>query len=116
MSFFLLRELPINCPICNDPLVNDYDNIARGRTRLTKKCYKRIDHRITIRACDTNHDYINFISIPWGDKSVINWYYGTGHVLLNTVEGVDYHIPWFEPNFSDYKRLKEKLKTYLVFS
>lgn len=116
MSFFLLREMPSKCPICREPLLNDYQNIARGRTRLTKKCHKFLDHRITIRASDIDHTYINWISIPWGDKSVINWYYGTGRLLLNTIEGIDYHIPFFEPDFSDFKKLKDKLKTYLVFS
>ena len=116
MSFFLLREMPVNCPICGDPLVNNYSDLPKGRERLTKKCSKRLNHNIMIRACDSNHDYIDWISIPWNDTDVINWYYGVGSLLLSTIKGVDYHIPWFEPDFSDFKRLKEKLKTYLVFS
>ena len=116
MTFFLLRKMPVNCPICNGPLINDYQNIARGRTRLTKKCCKQVTHQITIRACDRDNDYIDWVSIPWGHTDVINWYYGSGRLLLNTIKGQDYHIPWFEPDFSDLKKLKEKLKTYLLFS
>lgn len=115
MTLFLARKMPINCPICGGPMINDYDNVARDLTRLTKTCSKRLDHSIKIRACDRDHNYINWISILWG-AGVINWYYGSGSLLLNTMKGVDYHIPFFEPDFSDFKKLKEKLKTYLLFS
>lgn len=111
-------KVPINCPICGGPLLNEFDPLAPGsdRTYLTKNCHKRLNHKIEIRACVSNNDYVDWIRIPYKGVGNVIWHMGTEHLLLNTFEGKDYSLPFFEPDFSRYNKLIKKLSLYLTFS
>lgn len=108
-------KMPIKCPICGDVLVNEYVDVAGG-TMLTKKCYKRINHKILFRAYNKDHDNVDLISIPWERTDVINWYFGSKMCVLNPLKDDHYYLPFFEPDFSNYNKLIDKIKTYLMFS
>lgn len=108
-------KMPVHCPVCGDILINDYLDLPNGKSRLTKKCLKRLNHSISFRALN-DHENVAWISIPWGRTDVIIWYFYSKTCLLNTIDCKDYYIPFFEPDFSDYNKLIEKIKTYLTFS
>jgi hypothetical protein len=113
----LLMKTPIDCPFCGDPLLNDFREAAGGIIYLTKTCNKRIDHTIKIRACRLDNDYVDWICIPYSDNTNVLWYMGTGSLILNnTSSGSDYRLPFFEPDLSNYKKLVQKIKIYLLFS
>lgn len=109
--------MPINCPICGDPMLNEF---IRGSSTsyINKRCMKRITHDILIREMPTTND-IDFISLKIDHGAQIIWYFYTKSILVNTYYGdiiKDLYIPWFEPDFSDIKKLLSKIKTYMVFS
>lgn len=111
----VLMKTPSNCPFCGGILRNDFKEV-QSVTYLTKVCDKKIDHSIEIRACVRNNDYVDWICIPLSLEANVLWYLGSGSLIVNRFDGKDCRLPFFEPNLTDFRKLINKIKTYLVFS
>jgi len=109
---------PIKCPVCGDPMLNTFPPAEDMDNRVTKSCTRRIDHKITMIA---DGDEVSQMSLDLGNDQEAVWLFTLNAVWIqarlhsknpkNTVV-----LPFFEPDLSDYKKLVDKVKTYLVFS
>lgn len=108
-------KMPIKCPTCGDILVNKYTNLPNGVSRLTKMCTTKINHNIKFRAWDHDHEIVNFITIPWEITNYISWFTDRKFCTLGTPKNT-LIIPYFDPDFSNYNKLIDKIKTYVMFS
>lgn len=100
-----------NCPVCGHPFVNEF--ITKRLDRHFKKC-AQINHDICISSDYKNVNYIsivvkNIVATWWYEKNLLS-------VHSRIHDKSPQFIEWFEPDFSDYKKLIRKLKTYIVFS
>lgn len=113
-------KVPIDCPYCGDPFLNEFMDLPGSRSRLTKVCIRRATHTIKIRTCDENHDYIDFIRIPYSSTCNITWYMGTGRLWTDHHDGTHIvsggELPFFLPDLTNIPKLLGKIKTYFVFS
>jgi hypothetical protein len=108
----------INCPICNNVLCNTYSGNV-----IHKQCIK-IDHRILVTYIGNDLDNISYTYYILQNKyKTITWDYvdkdvfvggGTLPFSSNTYHEID--LPWFDPDFSDIKKLKYNIKTYTILS
>jgi hypothetical protein len=112
----VLMKTPSNCPFCGDPLLNEFVTTVEGGYFINKTCNKKLDHKITIRACTKNDDYVDFIFMPYTKNANVIWYMGPGHLIINSSDGTDLQLPFFVPNLSNYKNLIEKIQIYVLFS
>lgn len=83
---------------------------------LEKKCDKKLNHKIILRAYTANDAYINHIRIPLTKNSDIYWFLGQERVEIITVGKLDLILPFWEPDLSNYSKLLEKIRTYILFS
>lgn len=108
----------INCPICNDIMLT----LEMDGDCTLKSCKKYPTHRIQLVSIDFNNE-IYKMSLLVNDTPA-TWM--TWHFLSKEVRVHNYSkalskmigdpFPWFEPDISNYHKLMEKIKTYLVFS
>lgn len=114
-------KMPTNCPICQLPLLNEFDKL----TASTKYCYKKIDHNITFFSMNHCDDVIGSISLKisiHGKLWKIIWSMpfhnnNCGQIYMSPANSFNYMgVPYFEPNFSNLKALINKLKMYIVFT
>lgn len=109
--------IPINCPYCNDHLLNTFNIHISKYDNLLKSCSKRINHTYSC-LYDHNDDiiYVCFI-IDW---KRFTWDYKSKQLIVdNAFKNTDKKsiiIPWFDPDFSNKKVIINKLKTCLTFS
>jgi len=110
--------MPINCPICAEPFINDFQNNYPGSTEwIRKSCRRRLDHVIVINGDPKNETSVNWISGILSSNICVIWWFSQKKITLQIKGGKECNdIPFFEPDFSNYKRLIEKLKTYILFS
>lgn len=108
-------KMPIKCPVCKDILLNDYRELPSKYTRLTKSCSKRLDHHIEWEALDNSHEYINKITVFLEKNTDIIWYVYSKQIVLNNPRG-EIRLPYFDPDLSDMRNIRAKIKTYVVFS
>lgn len=109
-------KMPTHCPFCSDPLLNEFTELGKGVSRLDKTCKRRVGHTIKFCSCLRYPDYVDMIVIPYSPTINCIWYVTKSSLLLNRNDGVDLRLPYFEPDFTSYRRLVEKLKTYVTFS
>lgn len=104
------------CPVCGDVMMTEFDNSSV----VTKKCYKYPSHWIRLTSCDVDNE-IYKIQILVSNEPLV---YATWHFLSKElrIHGreltrlVGTPLPWFEPDINDYRKLVEKMRTYIVFS
>lgn len=111
-------KAPIKCPVCGDPLLNIFPPAEDLTTRFTKKCDRRVDHQIVMQVED---DEVTFLTILVSPKTMLKagWSLTSKKFRVwrqqrNADSGIE--LPYFEPDLSDYNKLINKIKTYLVFS
>ena len=114
-------KMPINCPICGDPLVDFLSKITA--VSIHKSCDKQLNHKLFIKfTTEDEAEYISlypshsFHRIIWYSKNLVAPYGERGRGILVDSGRKFAYIPYFEPDFSDYPKLLAKLKTYLLFS
>jgi len=44
------------------------------------------------------------------------WLFRAKEVRVETEDKANVYLPWFEPDFSNYNALVDKIKTYILFS
>lgn len=112
--------MPANCPICQEPLFNDFkDKPSRHAFGWQKTCSKKLDHFFYCAAKTQDDTEVYFISTSFGSNRqiVANWILPTQDlVITGKISGNRIPVPWVEPDFSNYRNLVKKLKTCLVFS
>jgi hypothetical protein len=112
----VLMKTPTKCPFCGDSLRNEYILIQQKVEYLNLVCDKRLSHSITIRPCRRNEDYVDWICIPLNPSTNVIWYMGIGSICINNGVTKDIDLPFFIPNLTNFRKLIDKVKTYLVFS
>jgi hypothetical protein len=119
---------PAKCPYCGSPMLNDYTDSLINATLLNQSCVMHLDHAIKIRSHADNKNYrVHTIMVriaigPPGTWAMWNLDELTLVVAkgsLLTPEGMRNRgtsVPFFVPNLSDYPKLVDKIKTYIVFT
>src|SRR5271166_6588554 len=102
-----------NCPICNDPLINEYYTTLKSGGEVHKQtCCKRISHAWseTIFSNNVMSKY-NLIQLVISDRNIIcTWYCNKQEFFINQQQ-----FTYLPPDFSDFKKLKNKVNTMLTF-
>jgi len=110
-------KAPINCPVCGDAMLNTFPPAEEMDWRVTKSCTRRLDHKIVIIA---DNDEVSQMSIDLGNGLEAVFLFLLNNIWIQPTRGgkkVNHTvIPFFEPDLSNYKKLVDKVKTYLVFS
>lgn len=111
-------KAPINCPVCGDPMLNSFPPAEDLSNKVTKSCTLRLNHKITIIA---EGEEVSQMSIDLGNGLEAIFLFLLNKIWVQPTQAnknkIDYTIlPLFEPDLSNYKKLVEKVKTYLVFS
>jgi hypothetical protein len=120
-----LVVMPINCPVCQGALLNEFKELPYGKPyAIAKTCYKQ-DHRFYCCSSKGNEDEVNFISLSLDvyKKNTVNWLvkdkkmyiYKTSNVKITGDEDALTYIPYVDPDFSDAKKLLNKINLYLKF-
>lgn len=122
-------EIPINCPICNHPLINTFNSTTD--LVVYKNCRLRPDHIFScavfmedFMANEKNKvDRISFtlsmspllsvVIYPQGKLIHIGKRAPNETAQIVCAEELPFYV---EPDFSDYPKLIAKLKTYILFS
>lgn len=108
-------KAPIHCPVCGDPLLNTFPPAEDLNNKVTKTCSRRINHNIVILVED---DEVTQLAIDIGNGLQAIWLFLLEAVWIQGIKKDKEVVilPFFEPDLSNYTRLVEKVKTYLVFS
>lgn len=123
-------KVPINCPVCGDPFVNHDNNTPEYRGKISNKtCSRRLNHVLEL-SYDHNTDEVLSAHLTY-DRTNMNyvvWFFDVHHVWVSKRvwipkgngfyegEAKNLQLPWFEPDFSNLKKLVQKIKTYVLFS
>ena len=110
------------CPCCGDILLISYIDILGKSEKdlLRKQCYK-IDHKFhCIYDSDETILFTIGLEIDPSNGLSTSWNFNTKKINIynprkNFNSPLYNAIPWFEPDFSDYKKLLNKLKTYVIY-
>lgn len=114
--------MPIKCPTCCMPLINEYRLNSLGGEILHKICKVRVDHYIHFASDSKNHDEAISLEITIKHPLNATWYFHSRKMVIHTNPVIHNNkftrlsIPFFEPNLKDYSGLVNKLKTYVLFS
>ncbi len=108
-------KVPIKCPFCGDPMLNIFPPAEDHHNKVTKYCNRRIDHSVTVLVED---EEVSQMAIDIGNGLQAVWLFILKAVWIQGTKKDQQVVilPFFEPDVSNYKRLVEKVKTYLVFS
>ncbi len=121
-------NLPVNCPTCGRVLLTEYSKHVGSETIL-KTCYS-VDHYIKFAAHEESnivYEIIVRMSSSYPTKYV-KWLLGAKMVRVEYQKArepgipslppktVTTYLPWWEPDLTNYAKLVEKVKTYLLFS
>lgn len=113
----------IKCPICHDAMLNTF--ICADINLNVKKCYKHPDHYIkTVANSFTEIIYEIQIKINNNPLTWANWNFTYKRLYVFAGDSdADFfaktpfmtELPWFEPDLNNYKKLVQKIHTYIVF-
>ena len=110
-------KVPTKCPFCGDTLLNTFPPAEDFNNQVTKYCNRRVIHKVTIIV--ENDEVVTFsMSLEYNTKLQITWGFKSGKLWVwddKPFSPITY-LPFFDPDFSDYRKLVNKIKTYLVFS
>jgi hypothetical protein len=109
---------PTKCPYCGDPLLNIFPPAEDFSDKHSKYCNRRTDHAIAMIVED---DEVTSLSIGISHKTQLQatWIFNMREIWvidLSDKDKIITTIPYFEPDLSKYRKLVNKIKTYLVFS
>lgn len=110
-------KVPVDCPVCGDPMLNTFPPAEDLNNRVTKSCTSRLNHKIVIIV---DGDEVNQMSIDLGNGLEAIFLFLMDRIWIQPTKGSQKDgfvvLPMFEPDLSNYKKLVDKVKTYLVFS
>jgi hypothetical protein len=106
---------PIHCPFCGDVLLTTY----KGDSVLLKTCDRRIGHEISYFAnVPTDTVYKVKIRIDGTPVKYVTWVFTKKELFLiaRTGQSNITYLPYFEPDLTNYNKLVDKIRTYILFS
>jgi len=111
---------PTHCPKCGDSLLNTYNTSIDDRYSFwTMTCRKRLDHQFYCSTKGSSQDELITIEITLRTSPVtwIIWDFLGRHISIAKENEITRHtdIPFFEPDLSNYPKLIQKIKTYVIF-
>jgi hypothetical protein len=106
----------IYCPKCRKPLKSEHIYLGPDTYYWNKDCVD-ITHRFYSRTLIGNDDELVYVLLTLSVKKFLmaGWELRDKRAFIRT-PSKDYPIPFFIPNFSNYDKLINKLKTYALFS
>lgn len=117
------------CPKCHSPLTQEEMPFVRDvnlskikksdmrKGKIWKKfCNRHLNHTFSlIFDINTEMTISTHISLPTKKSfTVYSWYYRDQKLQITTDSSNDI-LPWFEPDFNQWNKLINKLKTYTLF-
>lgn len=106
-------KLSTHCPFCNDVMITEFT----GTYKVSKFCAHRPTHYIKFIALETDDVFEIIIRISVNPMSYAKWVFTSKSLRVEmTSISTPLYLPWFEPDLSNYNKLLQKLKTYMVFS
>jgi hypothetical protein len=123
-------DIPINCPICGDPLVNTFNETIDKV--VYKNCRFRPDHIFSCTVYlkgfwnDNTYDHVDRVAFTLSMSPILSvqiWPVDKTMMIAGdaptTKSGLSINskrLPFYvEPIFDDYPKLCQKLKTYILF-
>lgn len=108
-------NLPIKCPICNDILLTKYPpSLIQGE--CVKYCIKSLSHYFKVNSYKNNHNIIKSIIIKFDLEFFWIWDFELNNLSIFNHKNLDKKtLPFFNPDLCNISKLKNKLKTYLIF-
>lgn len=116
-------KTPSNCPICQKPLLNE-EKLSTGFPCWEKKCMG--NHYLVMTTKPGYDDQLAFLSLQLSPKCFVNWNFFVPGICWLSDAPIKIQasrkkvrierLPFFEPDFSDYKKLLNKIKTLILFS
>lgn len=111
-------KAPTMCPVCGDAMLNTFPPAEELNDRMTKSCIFKLNHKVVMIVKD---DEVDQMSIDLGNGYEAIFLFFMKHIWVqptraNKTGAGHMVLPFFEPNLSDYKKLVNKIKTYMVFS
>ena len=110
------------CPRCKGPLLNEYVQTRGLKTLLKLSCTKSLGHYFVMKSFVDDHDRPQSMTLGVGDRSHMTlaiWYLDNKKLLITpfiSVHGDIDELPYVEPDLSDYDKLVNKVRTYILFS
>lgn len=107
----------IYCPKCHKPLKSSIYGSTDNYYYWNKDCISYLGHRFYSQTFRGNDNELEQIWISLSNKRFLmaGWRFDKKKLFIRTVSQ-DTSISYFEPDFSDYDKLINKLKTYTIFS
>jgi hypothetical protein len=117
-------QLPDKCPICQGVMLIEFN----GARVIIKSCRKNITHSIVFVAEEATNEVMELeLLIGTNPEIIAEWVLLQEESLTIVLSPPALResdkpkpkriaLPFFQPDFTDYHKLINKLKTYLVFS
>lgn len=111
--------MPIDCPICNNAMINKYYTLTGGSEFLKKTC-TNITHNVSYKSCYNDYDStLELVINSSTNKFIWNFEYELLFVVKSNViktPSNSIKLPFFMPDLYNYNNLLNKLKTYVLIS
>lgn len=114
------------CPICNNPMVTSFGDskvpgIKQIKSISIQECIKYLSHKISIYSISSTQEIYKIeLMINTNPMQYVVWAYTYMEcwIFSEKEDGTFTKtiLPFFDPDLSNYKKLIEKVKTYLIFS
>lgn len=106
-----------HCPICHNVFVNDkIYSYHFKQTIHIKKCYSKLNHTLVITYDDNDIQEMLRAAVVmergYNNSIYCSWSFVNKTITINNMKLHD--TCWFEPDFTNYKKLLNKVKTYIT--
>lgn len=105
--------MPTHCPFCKGPLLSEYT--GKNEQHMHKMCARTPWHNILFRANNPDHNTVLYFSTRIRVDLKAFWYPDEKRLLIDSPK-LSENLPYFDPDLSNYRKLIDKLQTYLIFS
>ena len=102
-------EPPVNCPFCNNSLMNFFVPSVSKTDSLQKHCYRSLNHKFTCWTKHHNFDTLSAISITY-EKRHLFWDFN-----YKTLRCDEQFIPWIEPDLKNIIQITKRINKLLPF-
>lgn len=113
-------KMPRKCPICNEPLMNQFkETYDKNGYALEKTCDKKLDHIFFCASKKADEDEVYVVSATTREKNSFMALWVVPEKKLHVARASAANrtiIPYFEPDFTNFKKLYDKLRMYILFS
>lgn len=110
-------KIPNRCPACGDNYKFEYSKF-QGKEYLHRSCSNKLNHKLWIFE---DQEFNEILSITIQHNCFWFTWEQTKYLMVQLIPSKNNNnpeshlLPYFEPDFSNYPKLLEKLKTYLIF-